>query len=489
MDNTKGTDQTALQLLKLSELIQTTVANYIAAKSSKVENPEGSLPSHALFEAQRTLLSAAGMITELVGDPSGRIMEVALQHYESRSVHIAASLRIPDILAENGDAGCDVKELAVRVGIESRKLSRIMRCLCSIHIFREVAEDVFANNVISAALVKNEPLRAYILLCGQYGYTASDYLPRLLTDPVKGPSYSVDLAAFQDAVGTKSSMWNWLEETTTVKDILNGHNGSAGAGSAYPGIFGDELRRYVNETSECHDDQRSVLRPEHAIFSLAMIGGGRVNGRAHLYDFPWSSLGNATIVDVGGGMGGFCLELSHVYPDLNFVIQDRAQALRKGETELWPKENPSALQRSRVKFVEHDFFEDNPIKEADIYWLRHILHDWSDDYCVKILKGIKAGMGPRSKLLICEQVMNTTYGDPQLPSAPSLLPANYGYFTRYSHTRDLELMAFMNGIERKPAEFRAIIEQAGLHLNKFWPARSQVGLVEVVLPDSEFRYG
>lgn len=39
-----------------------------------------------------------------------------------------------------------------------------MRCLCSIHVFSEVGEDVFANNAISAALVNNEPLRAYILL-------------------------------------------------------------------------------------------------------------------------------------------------------------------------------------------------------------------------------------------------------------------------------------------------------------------------------------
>lgn len=39
-----------------------------------------------------------------------------------------------------------------------------MRCLCSIHIFSEKAEDVFTNNAISASLVDNEPLRAYILL-------------------------------------------------------------------------------------------------------------------------------------------------------------------------------------------------------------------------------------------------------------------------------------------------------------------------------------
>ncbi|EPS43342.1 hypothetical protein H072_2599 [Dactylellina haptotyla CBS 200.50] len=487
MHTTTSMDGTTQQLLDLSELIQTAVADYAAAKSSKPENVEGSLPSHALFEAQKILLSAAGMITALVSNPSLRVMEVALQHFESRSLHLAASLRIPEILEERGDAGCDIKDLAARVGVESKKLSRVMRCLCSTHIFREISDDVFANNDISASLVNNEPLRAYILLCAQYTYTASDHLPRVLTDPVKGPSYAVDVTAFQDAVGTKSSMWSWLEETTKVKDIIAGNNGTDGAPSPYPGIVGTEFEKYVKETNDGQDDQRLIPRPEHAIFNLAMIGGGRVSGEAHLYDFPWSSLGKATVVDVGGGMGGFCLGLSHLYPDLSFIVQDRRQVIRKGEGELWPQENPKALQQGRIKFLEHDFFNVNPVKDAEIYWMRYILHDWADDYCVNILKGIKEAMGPRSKLLICEQVMNTTLGDPQLPSAPAILPANYGYFTRYSHTRDLELMAFMNGIERKPTEFRNLIEKAGLHLNKFWKTRSQVGLIEVVLPDSELR--
>jgi hypothetical protein len=39
-----------------------------------------------------------------------------------------------------------------------------MRCLCSIHIFKEMEDGVFANNAISAGLVHNEPLRAYIAM-------------------------------------------------------------------------------------------------------------------------------------------------------------------------------------------------------------------------------------------------------------------------------------------------------------------------------------
>lgn len=43
-------------------------------------------------------------------------------------------------------------------------IARVLRCLCSIHIFRQIRTDRFANNRISAALRNNEPLRAYVQL-------------------------------------------------------------------------------------------------------------------------------------------------------------------------------------------------------------------------------------------------------------------------------------------------------------------------------------
>lgn len=179
--------------------------------------------------------------------------------------------------------------------------------------------------------------------------------------------------------------------------------------------------------------------------------------------------------------GGFSLQLSHLYPNLSFVVQDRAPVLAQGESTVWPRENPSALSSGRVQFTPHDFFSPNPVKNADVYWLRYIIHDWSDDYCVQILSAIKSAMGPNSRILICDQVMNTTLGSPELDPAPAPLPANWGYYTRYSHQRDLAMMSIINGIERTPSEFVDIIEKAGLRLKKIWDCRSQVSIVEIVL--------
>jgi hypothetical protein len=107
-------------------------------------------------------------------------------------------------------------------------------------------------------------------------------------------------------------------------------------------------------------------------------------------------------------------------------------------------------------------------------------HNWSDDYCIQILTEIRKAMGPGSKLLIADQVMNTTLGDPELPSAPTPLLANYGTYIRFSHQINIAMMATINGVERTRPQFQHIIEEAGLRINRIQDARTQVSVIECV---------
>ncbi|KAF2199794.1 S-adenosyl-L-methionine-dependent methyltransferase [Delitschia confertaspora ATCC 74209] len=470
----------AVRLMELADLIKDTVKVVIdewskEPASTKSGNAStGAIASPALFDAQKTLLSASGVLTELVSDPASRVLEVSSQYNEARALHIVAELRVPDVIDGTPSKEATIEEISEAVGIEKRKLGRLMRCLCSIHIFTEPRPNVFGNNIISASLVNNEPLRAYIIMFALDIYSASDFLPKTLLDPVKGPSYDVDKTAFQDTMGSDITRWEWFEQHVPADQLLHYPKGG------YPGPWGPTLKDVVKGKKS----DELVPRPEHRNFCLAMFAGGLVFGTAHLYDYPWDSLGKATVVDVGGGVGGFCIQLSHLYPNLNFVVQDRAPALQQAQNQVWPKESPQALADGRVQFITHDFFNENPVKGADVYWVRYIMHDWSDSYCTQILSSIARAMSPHSRLLICDQVMNTTHGCDDIPSAPKPLPANYGYFTRYSHQRDVAMMALINGIERTPEEFRGIAESAGLVVRRFVGCRSQVGLVECVLPGS-----
>lgn len=80
--------------------------------------------------------------------------------------------------------------------------------------------------------------------------------------------------------------------------------------------------------------------------------------------------------------------------------------------------------------------------------------------------------------------MNTTVGFADIASAPEPLPANYGYFVRYSHQRDITMMSIINGVERTPGEFKVIIERAGLVMRRIYDCRSQVSLIECMLPEA-----
>ena len=68
------------------------------------------------------------------------------------------------------------------------------------------------------------------------------------------------------------------------------------------------------------------------------------------------------------------MQLYGKYDKLKFVVQDREPVLRQAQTTVWPEAYPDALESGRVSFMPHDFFQPNPVKGADIYWIRYILY-------------------------------------------------------------------------------------------------------------------
>ena len=59
------------------------------------------------------------------------------------------------------DQTLNSSEIAKTTGIEADKLSRHIRALCNMHIFREVEPDVYANNELSL-LFQSESRRALV---------------------------------------------------------------------------------------------------------------------------------------------------------------------------------------------------------------------------------------------------------------------------------------------------------------------------------------
>ncbi|KIP12880.1 hypothetical protein PHLGIDRAFT_97630 [Phlebiopsis gigantea 11061_1 CR5-6] len=436
----------AQKLLALVDLVNKTAQTILAewetedaSSSSSQPEQDSPLPSWELYNARRTLAGACGAFDELVYDPQLRLLEMGVSFFHSRALYIATEHRIADILAHTDRVrgGMYVGDISAKVGIDARKLARIMRMLTSAHIFEEVREDHFCNNRITESLVGNEALRACLLTFGMETYDASVKLPDVIRNTLY-PNIPLRLA-FKEGLQTTQSYFEWLEEKVPQPD-----------GSLGP-------------------------RPSLEIFSLAMLGGGRVLTPPVNYDFPWKSLGNSTVVDVGGGIGSMSLELAKIYPDLKFVVQD---------TNIWEAEHMEYLQ-NRVTLMVHDFFEENPVKGADVYVLRCVLHDWDDARCIDILKALARSMGKNSRLLAVELVMNTTIGCPEVVSASPPLPANFGAATRLAHSIDWVAESLNHGMERTPRQYRELAYRAGLQLIKVWECRSALGVFEMCLPPEE----
>ena len=75
-----------------------------------------------------------------------------------------------------------------------------------------------------------------------------------------------------------------------------------------------------------------------------------------------------------------------------------------------------------------------PVKNASVFLLKQILHDWSDKYCTKILKQLRAAAAPSTKLLLLENIIPHLCHDPNVEGIPGAAPreapapllANYG---------------------------------------------------------------
>lgn len=139
MNRLPRTPDDAEKLLQLSDLLRQTAltikeewANETFAPTSKTQNHDSArlLPSRKLWDAERTVEAISGALVELVSEPQQRIQQVATSFFEPRALYIAAERRIPDLLVEAGDEGLDIGVLAVKTGIESKKLGAKAFSVC-----------------------------------------------------------------------------------------------------------------------------------------------------------------------------------------------------------------------------------------------------------------------------------------------------------------------------------------------------------------------
>jgi SAM-dependent methyltransferase len=299
------------------------------------------------------------------------------------------------------DGPRSANDLAPRAGAQAAPLHRLLRTMAGLGYLVEDAEHRFALTPLGEAMRSDAP-----------GHSRS--MVRLIAGPLG---------------------WRVLSEFLhSVK------TGEAGAEKA----LGQSMFDYM------------ATAPEDAtMFNEMMIAfhGAEPPAIAAAYDF--SSLG--TIVDVGGGTGNLLTTILQANPGVRGVLYDLPHVAAQARDLI-----ASRGLSDRCEVKEGSFFDAAP-EGGDAYILSHIIHDWDEASCIKILTNCRRAMKPGGRLLLVEMV---------IPPGNDFHPGKLS---------DMIMLAFTpGGSERTADEYAALFAKAGLKLTRVVPTASPVSVVEAV---------
>jgi hypothetical protein len=236
------------------------------------------------------------------------------------------------------------------------------------------------------------------------------------------------------AVAMVSARATWQPPNGMVTALREG-------GPVFESLFGMPFFEYLAS------DER-----EAALFHGGMASHGQFAGRLDVdsYDFPPTG----TVVDVGGGQGVFLLDVLRRRPGLRGVLFDQEYVLaghRLGELG----------DERRWRLAAGDFFTEVPAG-GDIYVLKFVLHDWSDEECVRILRNCRRAMAPGGRVLVVESIV---------------APDNRADFVK---VMDIIMMLSATGRERTRDEFAQLFAGADLRLARVVDTAATPSIIEAV---------
>lgn len=206
-------------------------------------------------------------------------------------------------------------------------------------------------------------------------------------------------------------------------------------------VFGAPLYSYLQDN------------PDKAeLFHSGLSNRGRIEARAILDAYHFTNC--RSVVDLGGGNGAF----------LSAILAEHSNVLGP------LVERPSAIEAARMgrggpllrcELIEGDFFQSVP-SGGDVYVLKRVLVDHTDDMVLKLLRNCSSAMRSSKRLLIIEPLSGAI-------NEPSL-----------GRLMDLAYLLIGTGRIRTQAEHSSLLRSAGFQLRKCLPTLSDVSVLEAV---------
>lgn len=328
--------------------------------------------------------------------PQAMVMQMATGALVTKVVAETTRLNIPDLVKRHGPmSAADM----VRKGVNANPcaLERVLRACASAGVFNEDGSGRFGLNELSDALTSDSPVsvKKIVELFG---------------------GMVVRLAA---------------ELAASVKT----------GQPQVEAVFGMEFWDYLNANPKELEDFGEAMKSN----SLNSLRG--VLDRCDLR-------GASRVADIGGGFGHLALALLEKYPGLQAVLLDRPEVIRVARQHL-PLDEPGVA--ARLDFAGGDMFESVP--QADVYIMKHIVHDWDDEKCIRLLEN-------------CRRAMQ---GDGRVICVDAVLPAMGNTAGIAAKLLDIVMLTCATGKERTEQQWAALYSAAGLEIRSITPIQDNFG--------------
>ena len=327
--------------------------------------------------------------------PQAVLIQMMTGGYVARALSEISRLGVPDILHTAGPM--TASELASHgVDADVSTLERVMRLCSSVGVFTEDA-------------------------AGKFGATP---LSEVLTSGAAG---SVKVLA-EEMGGT------WMQSWMRLGDALR-----TGDPQSRP-LFGMEWWDYLKANPK-----------EMERFAEAMKSNSVNSMRGVLEHCDFTHL--RTVVDVGGGLGHLAIALIERYPHLRATVVDMPDVAEMARARL---SVPPDIA-SRLQFVGADMFDAVP--RSDAYVLKHIIHDWDDERCVRLLRNCRDSMD----------------GDGRVFCVDSVLPPMGDTTGAAAKILDVMVLLSIGGRERTRDQWEALYSAARLRMSRITPLQDNFG--------------
>lgn len=190
---------------------------------------------------------------------------------------------------------------------------------------------------------------------------------------------------------------------------------------------------------------------EAKIFDAAMTALSAMEAPAVVEAYSFEGIGST--VDIAGGVGLLLATVLQRYPRMGGTLYELPNVIERA------KSGPLKALLERCAFASGDMFASVP-GGADAYMMKHVIHDWPDEDCIKLLKACRKAVNPSGKLIVIDNVIQ---------------PGNDFHPGKFL---DLQMLIFPGGRERTEVEFRELFAAAGWRLARIVPTAVPESVLE-----------